>query len=259
MEVESRIERLADLVRGAQRIVAFTGAGISTESGIPDFRSPGGVWTRYDPEDFTFPRFLETPERRKRYWQFSREAYNGIRNARPNPGHTALAEMARTGRLRCVITQNVDGLHQMGGVPADRVIEVHGTSRWVGCLECGAAFPRDEIQARLEAGEQVPDCVKCGGLLKPRTVAFGQAMPERETALAFEEARACDLMLSIGSSLVVYPAAAVPRAAKEAGATLVIINMTPTQMDHLADLVIHAKSGEILPPLVERLATGPRA
>src|SRR3990172_4712516 len=128
MEFEVQVDRLTDLVHRSQRVVAFTGAGISTESGIPDFRSPGGVWTRYDPEDFTYPRYLETPERRKRYWQFSREAYHGIRTARPNPGHTALAEMARRGKLRCVVTQNVDGLHQMGGMPADRVIEIHGTS-----------------------------------------------------------------------------------------------------------------------------------
>ncbi len=259
MEFEAQVDRLTDLVHRSQRIVAFTGAGISTESGIPDFRSPGGVWTRYNPEDFTYPDYLETHERRRKYWQFSREAYNGIRDAQPNAGHVALAALARKGKLRCVITQNIDGLHQMGGMPADRVIEIHGTSRWVGCLQCGSTFPRDEIQARLEAGEEVPDCVKCSGLLKPRSISFGQAMPERETALAFEEARACDLMLSIGSSLVVYPAAAVPQAAKEAGATLVIINMTATQMDHLADLVIRAKSGEVLPPLVERLAAGPRA
>jgi NAD-dependent deacetylase len=249
----SEIPRLAEWILSSKRTVVFTGAGMSTESGIPDFRSPGGIWSRYDPEDFTFQRFLSSEEARRRYWEMSTGFYQELKRARPNPGHVAIAELERKGKLDCVVTQNIDGLHQAAGNAPERVIELHGTALAVGCLSCGVRYDRDAVQERIARGEQVPRCDACQGLLKPATISFGQQMPERETAEAFRRAEQCDLFIVVGSSLVVQPAASLPMAAKRGGATLVIINRDPTPLDRLADLVICGSAGEVLPLTMERV------
>lgn len=241
--------KLARLIAASQRLVVFTGAGISTESGIPDFRGPDGIWTKFNPADFTFQQFLTSPETRRMSWQRFRA--NPAHDAQPNPGHYAIAELERLGKLDCVITQNVDNLHQKAG--SSIVIELHGTLKWVNCLECGHRYASQEVRLWLEDGETVPTCRECGGLLKSATVAFGQAMPERETAEAGRRSRGCDLFLVVGSSLVVYPAAFMPVYALEAGAKLAIVNLQPTPLDHRADVVLRAQAGEALPHVVSEV------
>jgi len=241
---EADLIRAADLLRRSRRSCAFSGAGISTESGISDFRSPGGIWSKYDPEEFSYPRFVQSAESRKRYWRWSVEFYPQLAAAQPNPGHVALATLERAGLLACVVTQNVDDLHRRAG--SRRVIELHGNATRVGCLSCDKEWPRGEIQRWLENGVDEPRCDACGGILKPRTVSFGQAMPERETEEAFAEARACEVLLAVGSSLVVYPAAAMVPVAHEAGASVILVNREPTPFDDIARIVIHGASGETL-------------
>ncbi len=249
--MDDLIERAADLVATAAPVVVFTGAGVSTESGIPDFRSPTGLWTKHDPDDFSFRNFMRSDEGRMRYWAVGRALYGTVRAATPNTAHHAIVELDRLGLLDCVITQNIDNLHQAAGTAAEKVIELHGNATRVRCLACGATCTRDEVQARLEAGETVPDCWVCGGILKPHTVLFGEAMPVRETRLAEARARAARCFVVVGSSLVVYPAAYMPLYAKEAGARLVIVNLTPTHLDHLADIVIPGKAGEVMGRLID--------
>jgi NAD-dependent deacetylase len=251
--MDDLIDRAADLAATAGSVVVFTGAGVSTESGIPDFRGPSGLWTRHDPGDFSYRSFMRSEEGRRRYWAVGRELYATVSAARPNPAHHAIAALETLGLLDCVITQNIDNLHQRAGTPAEKVIELHGNATRVRCLGCAAPYTRDEIQARLESGESVPDCRACGGVLKPHTILFGEPMPERETRLAEERARQAGCVLVIGSSLVVYPAAYMPIYAKEAGARLVIVNLTPTHLDHLADVVIPGKAGDVMAGLVHAL------
>lgn len=246
------IETAARILSGAKRVVVFTGAGISTESGIPDFRSPGGVWDRFDPTEFTYQKFLSSEESRKKYWSLSKLFYEPLVAAAPNPAHAAIVALEQWGRLDCVITQNIDGLHQRAGTAAARVIEIHGTALTVSCLSCAERVSREEVQARVEAGEDVPRCHACGGIMKPDTVSFGQAMPERETAEAFRRAEASDLCWVIGSSLVVTPAAHIPAAAANAGAKLVILNGSETPLDAHADVVLRGKAGAIAPRIVAR-------
>ncbi len=245
-DIERQIEELAGAICESGRIVAFTGAGISTESGISDYRSPGGVWDRYDPNDINFQSFLTSERARKIYWKFSREVYGPIRDAEPNDAHLALAELESVGKLDCVITQNIDGLHQRAGSSPENVIELHGTVFKVRCLDCAREWPRDEIEERLDRGEEIPLCTECGGMLKPATISFGQAMPEKETLEAFERARNCQLMMSIGSSLLVQPAASVPLEAVRSGAKLAIINLTETPLDGYAHFLIQDKIGGIM-------------
>jgi len=249
----NRISAASDMVLESKKVVVFTGAGISTESGIPDFRSPGGIWDRFDPSEFTYQKFLASESGKEKYWQFSKSLWTVIAEAEPNRGHYAIAELHRLGKLDCVITQNIDFLHQRSGVPEEKVIEIHGTMKWVNCLECGRRYPREEIQRRLESGEKVPRCDSCGGITKPATISFGQPMPEKETRGAERRAAACDLFLVVGSSLVVYPAAQMPLIAKGNGAKLVIINLEPTPHDRYADIVINEKIGETLPQIVEQV------
>ena len=244
---------LAALFASAQRPVVFTGAGVSTESGIPDFRSPGGVWDRYDPGDLTWPRFIGSAAGRRRYWEVGRAVYPVIRSAAPNAAHQALAELYRMGQLDCCITQNVDDLHQRAGLPPEAVIELHGNATRVQCLDCSAGWHRDEVHAWLEAGVEVPECPTCGGIVKPRTVLFGEAMPRAELAEAERRARAADLFVVVGSSLVVYPAAYLPAHACDAGATLVIVNLAPTALDARAELVIRGRAGDVLAGVAERV------
>jgi NAD-dependent deacetylase len=252
--MEDLVERAAELVGTCGPVVVFTGAGVSTESGIPDFRSPTGIWARYDPDEFSYPNFLRSPAGRQRYWALGRELYASVRGAQPNAAHRAIVALEAMGRLDCVITQNIDNLHQRAGTSPERVIELHGNATRARCLGCGAVFARDEIQARLEAGEAVPECRACGGIIKPNTVLFGEPMPVRETRLAEARARAAGCFVVVGSSLVVYPAAYMPLYAKEAGARLVIVNLSPTPIDHLADVVIAGRAGEVMERLVGRVA-----
>lgn len=243
------LARAAELIARARRGVALTGAGISAESGIPTFRGEGGLWTKYDPVKVaTLETFLADPTP---YWTTARERGPAVMAARPNAGHRALAELESAGHLTAVVTQNTDGLHQDAG--SARVIELHGSGRTVRCLDCGVIESRSEVQKRL-ADELPPRCAACGGgHMKPTVVFFGEAMPADATAEAFALARDADLMLVVGSSLVVFPAAEIPLVAARAGVPIVLVNAEPTPYDELAAVVIHGRSGEVLPELT-RLA-----
>jgi NAD-dependent deacetylase len=253
--MDDSIQKVTDLIRRSKKVIVFTGAGVSTESGIPDFRSPGGVWQKYNPEDFYYQKFISSEESREKYWQMSREFYDPLKNAQPNAAHRAVSELEKMGKLDCVITQNIDNLHQRAGSSPEKVIELHGTAVSVSCLACRKKYPREEIQSWLLRGVKVPRCDACGGILKPDTVSFGQSMPVQETEEAFHRARGCDLFIVIGSSLVVQPAASVPLEAKEGGAKLVIINREPTYHDSLADVVIHGSAGEVMSKVLKYLKT----
>jgi NAD-dependent deacetylase len=252
-EIDARLDRAAELVATSGQVVVFTGAGVSTESGIPDFRSPTGLWARYDPDDFSFPNFMRSEDARRRYWAVGRELYAAIRAAQPNPAHRAIVALERMGLLDCVITQNVDDLHQRAGSSPAKVIELHGNATRVRCLGCDRRWPRDEIQARLVAGEPVPACTACGGIIKPMTVLFGEPMPAAAVELAERRSRAAGCFLVVGSSLAVYPAAYMPTYAREAGARLVVVNLTPTRLDHVADVVLAGPAGSILAGLIARI------
>jgi NAD-dependent deacetylase len=252
-EIDARLDRAAELIAATGRVVAFTGAGVSTESGIPDFRSPTGLWARYDPDDFSFPNFMRSEDARRRYWAVGRELYAAIRAAQPNLAHRALVALERRGLLDCVITQNVDDLHQRAGTTASKVIELHGNATRVRCLGCARRYSRDEIQERLLAGESVPACGACGGILKPLTVLFGEPMPAGAVELAEARSRAAGCFLVVGSSLAVYPAAYMPSYARDAGARLVVINLPPTRLDHVADVVLAGPAGALLAGLIERV------
>jgi NAD-dependent deacetylase len=241
MTDQNKILLLRSMIEDSQRLVIFTGAGISTESGIPDFRSPGGLWTRYKPIDFR--DFMADEEKRRESWRIKFATEKVIAEARPNNGHQAIAELLRRGKLSCVITQNIDGLHQASGIAEEKVIELHGNSTYAICLSCRKRFELDEIRSIFLPEETLPLCDACGGIIKTATVSFGQSMPEREMRLAEQQTLACDLFIAVGSSLVVFPAAGFPMMAKQNGARLVIINRDPTEMDRYADLVIHAKIG----------------
>ncbi len=244
------IQRAAELLARARHGVALTGAGISAESGIPTFRGEGGLWTQYDPVKVaSIDTFLADPTA---YWTVSRERGRVALAAKPNAGHLALAELEAAGRLVGVVTQNTDGLHQAAGTR--HVVELHGSGRTVECLTCGHLEPRVDVQARLDS-QMPPRCQSCAGrLLKPTVVFFGEPMPPAAVEQAFDLALAADVMLVVGSSLVVFPAAEVPLVAARAGATLVVVNAEPTPIDRLAEVVIHGRSGEVLPAIVR--ATG---
>jgi NAD-dependent deacetylase len=235
-------------IAASSRICGFTGAGISTESGIPDFRSPGGVWSKY--RTVYFDEFISSREARVEYWRQKVENWPHIRDAQPNAGHFAFAQLERDGHLRAMITQNIDGLHQKAGSSRDMVIELHGTTVDILCLDCGDRTPSEEAIARVAAGDLAPQCRLCGGYLKPATISFGQAMPEEEMRRASAAAADCDVFIAAGSSLGVQPAAGFPALAKSRGAALVIVNRDPTPLDDIADLVIHDEIGRVLPDLL---------
>jgi NAD-dependent deacetylase len=245
------VEQVADMVVGAKKVVVFTGAGFSTESNIPDFRGPQGVWSKFDPDELNLPNFLRSEEIREKYWQVHRLFWEAVKDARPNSGHYAVTELNNIGKLDCVITQNTDGLHQKSGTPESKMLELHGTMHWVDCLDCHKRFPRDYAHEKMLAGEKVPRCGECKGILKPATVAYGQSMPVQETNEAMERSSGCDLFLVLGSSLVVYPAAQMPILAKQNGAKLVIINITDTPHNRHADVIINEKTGETMSKIVE--------
>ena len=240
------VERAAELLANARHAVALTGAGVSAESGIPTFRGAGGLWTKYDPiKVSSIDSFMADPTS---YWRVSKERGGIALAAAPNPGHAALASLETAGRIEAVITQNTDGLHQLAG--SRRVIELHGSGRTVECLECGAREPRGEVQARLDV-EMPPRCRSCGGrLLKPTVVLFGEPMPAAAVNAAMALARAADVMLVVGTSRVVYPAAEIPLVAVRSGARMIVVNAEPTPFDRFADVVIHGRAGEVLPAML---------
>jgi NAD-dependent deacetylase len=236
--------RLAEMLRQARRIAPFTGAGISTECGIPDFRSPGGLWTQFKPIDFK--AFLSSPDMRREGLTRFLKIRDAVGPVSPGRGHRAVASLVAEGRSRAVITQNIDNLHQDSGVPAGQVIELHGNGTYAHCLSCGMRHELDWVAAQLKEKPGAPECTACGGMIKTATISFGQAMPEAAMRAAQAEALACDLFLVLGSSLSVFPAATLPIVAKRNGARLVIVNRDPTDLDAIADLVINADIGETL-------------
>jgi len=249
--VDEQIEKLADLIVDSNKIIVFTGAGISTESGLRDFRGPNGIWTKSeDPTALTFQKFLVNPEVRKRHWaRYGSGEFQA--NVQPNRAHYAIAKLGKMGKLNCVITQNIDGLHQKAGNNPDNVIELHGTVTKAKCLECSKSYPIEEVRPRLEAGEESPDCPKCGGLMKVATISFGQAMPVEETQQAQQRSAQCDLCIVIGSTLLVYPAAHMPEIALNNGAKLAIINMGDTPLDDVAHVRISEKAGDVMEKVMQ--------
>ncbi|UCD57208.1 MAG: NAD-dependent deacylase [Candidatus Hydrogenedentota bacterium] len=253
--MESQTEKLigeaADIIASANKVVVFTGAGVSTESGIPDFRSPGGIWTKYQP--IMFQDFMTSEEMRRESWRRGKETYHLFADVEPNEAHYAIAELERMGKLDCVITQNIDNLHQKAGSSPELMIELHGTAMYVLCMNCGKRWTRAEIQEWLEAGVEVPYCDECGGIMKSATISFGQPMPEKETAESQIRAQQAEVFIVIGSSLVVYPAAQMPMLAKRSGAKLIIINLGETPFDMYADVLVRGKAGEVMKRLVEQV------
>lgn len=249
---EGAIDRAADLVAGSEHLVAFTGAGVSTESGIPDFRSPGGLWDTYDPRDFTIQALRGDPVA---YWErrmeMRAEREFSWSDVEPNPAHEAIARLEADGPLSTVITQNVDGLHQAAGSDPDAVLELHGTRTAAKCLGCGQRLALSVLEGKLDDEALPPECDDCGGLLKRATVSFGEQLSQDVLRRAKQEARECDCFLVVGSSLTVEPAASLPRLAREHGAALVVVNLDATPMDDDADAVAYGKAGEALPRIVE--------
>ena len=236
------LEQFQKLLAGARRAVVFTGAGISTESGIPDFRSPGtGLWTKMKPIEFS--DFITSERARQESWKRKFGGDRTFENAKPNKGHEAVAKLVSDGKVSAVITQNVDNLHQDSGVPDTQVIELHGNTRHAACLDCSLRYELADLEQEFKTTQRVGPCRKCGGIIKTATISFGQAMPERAMRRAHAETLACDLFIVIGSSLVVYPAAGFPEMAKDLGAKLVIVNREPTGLDPIADLVLHREIG----------------
>jgi len=243
-----KADHLASLISGARRVVVFTGAGVSTESGIPDFRSPGGFWTKN--RIIYFDEYVRSRDARVEAWTRLFENRSTMQTAEPNAGHRAIAKLVGEGKVTDIITQNIDGLHQASGVPAARVIEIHGNATYAKCLECGARHEFADLEPEFKATGEPPACRRCGGIVKSATISFGQAMPEEEMARAEAAALGCDLMMAIGSSLVVYPAAGLPISAKRSGAKFVILNRDPTELDSMADLVLNAEIGPTLARIV---------
>jgi NAD-dependent deacetylase len=255
-EPATREEAAAQWLRAAASITVLTGAGISTESGIPDFRGPQGVWTKNPGAQAlsSIDVYLADPEVRRRAWQARLD--HPAWSARPNAGHRALVDLERAGRLRALVTQNIDGLHQAAGSSADLVIEIHGTIRQVGCLSCGDRTPMAAVLERVAAGEDDPPCQRCGGILKSATISFGQALEPTVLAAAISAAQACDVLLAVGTSLSVYPAAGMCDFALGSGGKLVIINAEPTPYDHVAHAVLREPIGTVLPRLVQAALAG---
>lgn len=241
---QARIREFKRMLDRAERVVVFTGAGVSTESGIPDFRSPGGVWTKFKP--IMYQEFITSEAARRESWRRKFDDSYGFAGAAPNRGHRAIEKLVRDGKVSAVITQNTDGLHQVSGVPDDRVIELHGNSTYATCLDCNRRYELEPIGAAFLADGALPVCDACGGHVKGATISFGQPMPEGPMVRAHEETMACDLFLAVGSSLVVYPAAGFPQSAAENGAQLVILNREPTALDDMADLVLNMEIGPTL-------------
>lgn len=239
---------IAQKIAQAGRNIVFTGAGISTESGIPDFRSQGGIWDKYRP--IYFNEFMSSQEARIEYWRRNSELYDHFSQAEPNPAHISLVKLFEMGLLEAVITQNVDGLHQQAGLPDEKVIELHGNTRRVRCMQCQKTTSIHEAQQRVQAGDLAPEC-ECGGYLKPDTISFGQSMPTAAVQKATDLSLNCDFFLVVGSTLLVQPAAFMPPYAKQHGAFLAIVNLSETPCDEMSDVLIRRKAGEVLPKIVD--------
>jgi len=244
-----KIEQFRSMIGESTRGVVFTGAGISTESGIPDYRSPGGIWTKFQPIDFN--DFMASEEMRRESWRRKIATDAVMTKAQPNEGHLAVGKLVQTGKVATVITQNIDGLHQLSGVPDEKVIELHGNATYASCLECGKRYEHEVIYEIFKDNETLPLCDECGGIIKTATISFGQSMPLAEMQAAERETLSCDLFIAIGSSLVVYPAAGFPNLAKRNGARLVILNRDPTPLDDIADLVLNTEIGPTLSAAVD--------
>ena len=252
-DLDHKLAQIAALLSEATRVVVLTGAGISTDSGIPDFRGPQGVWTKNPGAErmASLQHYMSDPELRRRAWQSRLESPTWL--AQPNAGHRALVELERRGKLDTLITQNIDGLHQAAGSSPARVIEIHGTIREVTCMQCGERKPMESALERVRAGEADPACLRCGGILKSATISFGQALVEEDLRRAERAAAGCDLLLALGSTLSVYPAAGVVPVARSAGADVVIINGSPTELDELACVQVQSSLSETLPRIVAQL------
>ncbi len=250
--MEAKINKVAQMIAASKRLVVFTGAGISTESGIPDFRGPDGLWTKVDPEDFTIDRFLHSGETRTKVWYLFVEG-GALLDAEPNRAHLAIAELERMNKLSSVITQNIDNLHQKAGNDPKKVHELHGNMQWLVCLDCGERYPVGEMRKKHPSPDHFPSCEKCRGILKPDVVFFGEMLPPHTLMMAERESQECDLLIVIGSSLVVYPAAYMPLYAKRSGAKIIIINMGDTGHDDIADVFINAPAGDTMTRIMEKL------
>ncbi len=250
--MEAQISKIAETIVASKRIVVFTGAGISTESGIPDFRGPQGLWTKVDPNDYTIDRFLSSEETRRRIWQHLRDG-GLMADVRPNRAHYAVAELEKMGKLSSIITQNVDNLHQKAGNSPHLIYELHGNMQRIVCLQCHKCYPIDIAQKEVPSPEYVLSCESCHGILKPDVVFFGEMLPQTVLARATKEASTCDFLLVIGSTLFVYPAAYLPLYAKRAGAKIAIINLGETQQDDIADVRIEAPAGEAMSRIIEKV------
>ena len=248
--MDKLIKKGADMARNTRKILVFTGAGLSTEAGIPDFRSPGGIWDKYDPSEFYFDRFMSDEKARETYWKMSQELYKTMKDARPGEAHLPIKTLEDQGRLLAIVTQNIDHMHHKAGNSPEKIIEIHGTAFSVSCMNCRKKYGRDEIEERIDSGIRVPYCDDCNGILKPDTISFGQAMPEDKMAQAAMHARACELCIVMGSSLVVYPAASIPVVAVQSGARLIIVNLDETPLDNQADLIIHRPISEVLAKMI---------
>lgn len=247
-DLRTTVSRLRELIGDASVIVPFTGAGISTECGIPDFRSPGGLWTKNQP--IPFDAFMSSREMRDEAWRRRFVMEENFANAKPGRGHLALASLYRAGKVPALVTQNIDNLHQMSGIAPNDVVELHGNTTYATCLNCAERYEVAWVKEKFEAlGRHAPDC-SCGGYIKTATVSFGQAMPADAMQRAEELSKSCDLFLAVGSSLVVWPAAGFPLVAKRNGAALVIINREPTEFDDVADLVVRNDIGDALGPFI---------
>ena len=248
--MNDKIARIARKIKERGRNIVFTGAGISTESGIPDYRSQGGIWDKFRP--VYFDEFMSSHESRVEYWRRWIELFQGIQQAQPNAGHTAIARLYQMGLLAAVITQNVDGLHQAAGITADNIIELHGNTRRIRCMSCRAVTSSAAIWERLQSGDAAPEC-ECGGYLKPDTISFGQAMPVDEVEKAAALSRGCDFFMVVGSTLLVQPAAHMPVYARQNNAFLAIVNLSETPYDNMCDVLIRDKAGEVLQSIVQEV------
>ena len=242
------IFQIAEKIKQGGKNVVFTGAGISTESGIPDYRSQGGIWDKFRP--VYFDEFMSSKDSREEYWRRWVELYQGIVKARPNAAHLALARLEKMGRLQALITQNIDGLHQASGLADENIIELHGNTCRIRCMRCRKISPLENVQQRLAAGDMAPEC-ECGGFLKPDTISFGQAMPVAEVEKAAALSQNCDFFLVVGSTLLVQPAAHMPIYAKNSGAFLAIVNLSDTPCDGMCDVLIRDKAGNVLQQIVK--------
>lgn len=248
----AQIRKAADMILNAERIVVFTGAGISTESGIPDFRSPGGIWSQYNQDDLTYQKFMSAEKYRKIYWEYDKARYPAMRDAKPNEAHLAVVQIEKLGKLKALVTQNIDGLHYRAGSNPNLIYELHGTVLEVTCLKCHARWPREEITDRMELENiDVPYCDDCGGPLKCATIAFGQSLPFDVLEAAIDHAQQCDLFLTIGSSLVVQPAAMLPIQARRAGARLVLVNLSTTPYDAMMDHIVIGLAAKVMADIME--------